>query len=252
MKCRMFTMLAAVFFISMTVSGQSFSIVKSASSADVREGDNLTVYLTVKNDGSSVLSGMLWDYYPVGQTVSGARTVGFDSWAVEFDVNVPSGESRTFNYTIHFGKLPLPWMNKQRTLNRAQLKAGEVVAYSNDVYVTYYIESDYPCNFNDVCEPQLRENYETCYEDCRSGSADGFCDGKQDRRCDPDCSADVDKDCLSRVSTTLPSGPLETKPTLPFELLEKKPNWLLYLTLGLAGVLLIYLTSKRWRKANET
>jgi hypothetical protein len=252
MKYKTVILLVGVFFLSMVVSSQSFSVTKSASAADVREGDNLTVYLTVRNDGGDVLSGKMWDYYPVGQDVSGARTLGFDYWAVEFDVSVPSRESRTYNYTIHFGKLPLPWMNKRRTLNRAQLKVGELIVYSNDAYVTYYIESDYPCNFNDVCEPQLRENYQTCYEDCPSGSADGFCDGKHDRLCDQDCDAAGDKDCTPGVSTTLPSEHLERTTTLPSEPLEKKPIWPFYLAVGLAVVLLVYLISRRWRRANET
>lgn len=58
------------------------------------------------------------------------------------------------------------------------------------------------CNYNDICEPHLGENYRTCPSDCPSGSADGFCDAVIDGICDPDCDAgdfDCDFQSLKRM-----------------------------------------------------
>lgn len=52
------------------------------------------------------------------------------------------------------------------------------------------------CNRNNVCEPDLSENFVSCPADCPSGSADNYCDAVQDNKCDLDCAPEADLDCL--------------------------------------------------------
>jgi len=75
------------------------------------------------------------------------------------------------------------------------------------------------------------EDYSACPEDCISGSLDGYCDGIADGICDSDCVEGGDIDCQE----------LEEHVIAGEELIEVefKPDAVLYVLLGLVGIVII-------------
>lgn len=56
------------------------------------------------------------------------------------------------------------------------------------------------CNANNKCEPNLKEDFAVCPQDCSSGSADDYCDGIEDNICDSDCFGETDADCKKKIN----------------------------------------------------
>ena len=179
-------------------------VEKTASHGVVREGDTINITFTVVNDGGASLTGVFQDPLFLPGSVDGARVVG--EWLplkAELSVSVPAKTRREYSYSIKIEDIPAPWKDKNLSIGMAVLKSnnGSWLGKSNEVYVVFDVESDVPCNFNGRCEPDLGENYNTCYADCRSGGKDGYCDGKEDFVCDTDCGVDRDPDCTPAQKT---------------------------------------------------
>jgi putative hemolysin len=111
----------------------------------------------------------------------------------------------------------------------------------------------------------IGENYNTCPQDCPSGYKDGYCDGIADGRCDPECLKEGDVDCMNITykrwamnpkkiwnasSLGIDDANVNAGPAV-FDKTASKSAWqnyLPYLLIASAAVLLVYALFKRKKR----
>lgn len=168
----------------------------------------------------------------VDQPIKYADTSGFLVKTVSFE----NTDIEKIYYNLSENKkyvLYLPYNENAARIEIYNLKSSKVM----DVDVESFANT---CG-NSKCENH--ESYESCTRDCDSGSQDDFCDELKDGICDPDCSLKTDIDCESLEAEGNASVVAKTK-TEDKEILEragtgKKPNYLLWISMGFAAAITV-------------
>ncbi len=188
---RMLISIFLIFVIGIAFAVADISIQKTAPSK-IKIGDVLSVNIVVKNDRSTPVD------MDVQEIVVGADPIDPSSLAIpesrtdiiaaqppyyEWKVSVDANSFKTITYKI-------------KPTNPGVFSIAPTRVYANgDLTLSNSLQVEITCNQNNICEPNLGENYNTCSVDCKSGSNDGICDGVRDGICDPDCSFSSDLDC---------------------------------------------------------
>lgn len=208
----------ALLVLSVTVMAQEVSVTKTVAN-QVKFGDNLSVTITVSNNGNSHLTAKIIETVAGAtaiqpQLVISQTTPGLIAALpphFEWSVDLPSGSVQSVSYIIKPNKVgtylispTTVWLSNGLT----------VLSNSASVNVT--------CNSNGICEPNFGENYLTCPSDCQPWAKDGICNPARDGHCDPDCAPGIDLDCLKQqeANTTIHS-------VLPSTKVGEDNNWLL-------------------------
>lgn len=139
---------------------------------------------------------------------------------------------RSINVSVIFYVFGIGEVNESSVYFRIPMKNNyRFLDFIHDNKIIFEADlSEYICNRNDVCEPEIGESKELCFEDCKplevcsndrcdssenygncptdcaSGYPDNYCDGILDGKCDPDCSAEEDPDCITFSSYLMITG----------------------------------------------
>ena len=128
---------------------------------------------------------------------------------------------RSINATVIFYIFGIGEVNESLVYFRIPMKDNyRFIEFIHSDEIIFEVDlSEYICNKNNICEPEIGESRELCFKDCKppevcgnsrcdtlenygncptdcaSGYPDGYCDRIEDGRCDLDCSKEEDIDC---------------------------------------------------------
>ncbi|MBI4143471.1 hypothetical protein HY487_01150 [Candidatus Woesearchaeota archaeon] len=166
------------------------------------------------------------------------KTVSFDSSDIE---KAYYNMSENKKYLLY-----IPYDENAARIEVYNLKSSKIM----DIDVASFADT---CS-NSICE--AHESYESCTKDCSSGGQDDFCDELKDGICDPDCSAKTDIDCQSvevNGNASIVAKPRTEEETFGEIEDQKKPNYLLWISLVLAIIIIVaVILFIKNRKENQT
>lgn len=175
------------------------NIIKSISKETVYTGEIANISIKIINNGSSDISGILYDLPPeFVEVIDGQKEAGdfeVSNYVQKFQLKLSPKEEFLTSYKINFSRVPEGLLNKEIKIGKSVFidnKGNEY--FSNDVNLFIKTDKKLLCNYNFKCENG--ENSNNCIQDCLSGSEDNYCDELIDGRCDSDCGTFKDRDCL--------------------------------------------------------
>ncbi len=177
-----------IFLINLTViSASEIILEKTSSIRQVQPGEWFSINVKVTNNFNESIDAYIFEKAPS---------------ILEFKDHIPYQDpySDYIMPYISIHKL-LPansYIEKNLTVRLASIGtffiSKTILNTETATYTSNPLEITVMCNQNHICESNLRENYETCSQDCPSGSQDGICDMIKDGKNDPDCLQGYDPD----------------------------------------------------------